>query len=77
MEPGDEELSTLLDEGGELLPLLTHAEARVLHNVAHLLALGDGPAAIAAYELELRLERRLKVMFPEQNVRVKTAYYDG
>ncbi|MFF8980195.1 hypothetical protein ACF08A_25710 [Streptomyces cellulosae] len=77
MEPGDEELSTLMDEGGELLPLLTRGEARVLHNVAHILALGDGPTAVAAYELEIRLERRLRVMFPGQDVRMKTAYYDS
>ncbi|MER8009637.1 hypothetical protein [Streptomyces sp. NPDC094149] len=76
MEPGDEELSQLLDEPGELLPLLTLGEARALHYVAHLLGLGDAAAADAAHEMETRLERRLKVMFPEQDIHLKTAYYD-
>ncbi|MFJ9359376.1 hypothetical protein [Streptomyces mirabilis] len=48
MEPGDEELSALLDEGGELQPLLTLGEARALLYVAHLLGLGDAAAAEAA-----------------------------
>jgi hypothetical protein len=76
VEPGDEELSELLDEPGELLPLLTLGEARALHYVAHLLGLGDAAAAVAAQEMEMRLERRLMVMFPGQDVRLKTAYYD-
>lgn len=76
MEPGDEELSKLLDEGGELLPLLTFGEARALHYVAHLLGLGDAAAADAARDMETRLERRLKVMFPGQDILLKTACYD-
>jgi hypothetical protein len=76
MEPGDEELSQLLDEPGELLPLLTLGEARALHYVAHLLGLGDAAAADAAREMEIRLERRLKVMFPGQDIQLNTAYYD-
>lgn len=76
MEPGDEELSQLLDEPGELLPLLTIGEARALHYVAHLLGLGDAAAADAAREMEMRLERRLRVLLPDQDVRLKTAYYD-
>lgn len=76
MEPGDEELSHLLDEPGELLPLLTVGEARALHYVAHLLGLGDDAAADAAREMEIRLERRLKVMFPEQDIHLSTVRYD-
>ncbi|MEU3527531.1 hypothetical protein AB0E62_27295 [Streptomyces sp. NPDC038707] len=76
MEPVDEELSKLLDEGGDLMPLLTFGEARALHYVAHLLGLGDAVAADAARELETRLERRLKVMFPGQDILLKAAYYD-
>ncbi|MGV9707482.1 hypothetical protein [Streptomyces sp. NPDC003483] len=76
MEPGDEELSTLMDEPGELLPLLTFGEARSLMYVAHLLGLGDAAAAGAAREMELRLERRLKVMFPGQDILLKTVHYD-
>lgn len=76
MEPGDEELSTLMDEPGELLPLLTFGEARSLMYVSHLLGLGDGAAADAAREMELRLERRLKGMFPGQDVLLKTVRYD-
>ncbi|MET7725970.1 hypothetical protein [Streptomyces mirabilis] len=55
MEPGDEELSALLNEGVELLPLLTLGEARALLYVAHLLGLGDAAAADAAREMETRL----------------------
>ncbi|MFC7906442.1 hypothetical protein [Streptomyces nigra] len=76
MEPGDEELSQLLDEPGELLPLLTLGEARSLAYVAHLLGSGDAAAAMAAQELEMRLERRLMVMFPGQATRLKTALYN-
>lgn len=76
MEPGDEELSALLDEPGELLPLLTVGEARALHYVAHLLGSGDAAGAEAAREMEMRLERRLGVMFPGQGLRLKTAYYN-
>ncbi|MFI1728207.1 hypothetical protein ACH40E_02995 [Streptomyces acidicola] len=76
MEPVDEELSALLDEPGELLPLLTLGEARALLFVAHLLGLGDAAASDAARDMELRLERRLKVMFPGQDIRLKTASYD-
>jgi hypothetical protein len=76
MEPGDEELSRLLDESGELLPLLTLGEARAMHYVAHLLGLGDAAAADAAREMEVRLERRLKVMFPEQDILLESVRYD-
>jgi hypothetical protein len=76
MEPGDEELSQLLDEPGEMLPLLTFGEARALHYVAHLLGSGDAAGADAAREMETRLERRLKVMFPGQDILLKTAYYN-
>ncbi|PBC92438.1 hypothetical protein BX281_0089 [Streptomyces sp. Ag82_O1-15] len=48
VEPGDEEPSALLNEGSELLPLLTLGEARALLYVAHLLGLGDAAAADAA-----------------------------
>ncbi|MBL3671668.1 hypothetical protein JL475_38635 [Streptomyces sp. M2CJ-2] len=57
--------SALLDKPGELPPLLTLGEARALLYVAHLLGLGDAAAADAAGEMEIRLEHRLKVMFPE------------
>ncbi|WP_143658708.1 hypothetical protein [Streptomyces sp. IMTB 2501] len=76
MEPGDEELSALLDEPGDLLPLLTFGEARALHYVAHLLGLGDASGADAAREMEMRLERRLKVMFPGQDILLKSVQYD-
>jgi hypothetical protein len=76
MEPGDEELSQLLDAPGELLPLLTLGEARALLFVAHLLGLGDAAAADAAREMEARLERRLKVMFPGQDILLQTVAYD-
>ena len=76
MEPGDEELSQLLDEPGELLPLLTFGEARALHYVAHLLGLGDAAAADAAREMEIRLERRMKVTFPGQDILLKSVRYD-
>ncbi|MGW1171973.1 hypothetical protein [Streptomyces sp. NPDC002550] len=76
MEPGDEELSQLLDEPSELLPLLTVGEARALHYVAHLLGSGDAAAADAAREMECRLERRLKVMLPGQDILLKTALYN-
>lgn len=76
MEPGDEELSQLLDEPGELLPLLTVGEARALHYVAHLLGLGDAAGADAAREMEMRLERRLKVLLPDQRVHLETVRYD-
>ncbi|WP_181647929.1 hypothetical protein [Streptomyces sp. WAC00263] len=55
MEPAVEEPSALLDEGGELLPLLTLGEARALLYVAHLLGVGDAAAAEAAREMETRL----------------------
>lgn len=76
MEPGDEELSALLDEGGELLPLLTLGEGRVMHYAAHLLGSGDAAGADAAREMEMRLERRLSLLFPGQDVRLKTAFYN-
>jgi hypothetical protein len=76
MEPGDEELSQLLDEPGELLPLLTFGEARALHYVAHLLGSGDAAAADAARDMEARLERRLKVMFPAQDILLKSVQYN-
>ncbi|MBW8705354.1 hypothetical protein MBT84_37710 [Streptomyces sp. MBT84] len=76
MEPGDEELSQLLDEPGKPQPLLTLGEARALHYVAHLLGLGGAAAADAARELELRLERRLKVMFPDQDILLRSVRYD-
>ncbi|MGW2550663.1 hypothetical protein [Streptomyces sp. NPDC001635] len=76
METGDEELSQLLDEPGELKPLLTFGEARALHYVAHLLGLGDAAGADAAREMEVRLERRLKVMFPDQDILLKSVRYD-
>ncbi|MFJ1650074.1 hypothetical protein ACIOC2_01400 [Streptomyces sp. NPDC088337] len=76
MEPGDEELSALLDEQGELLPLLTFGEARALLYVAHLLGLGDASGAEAARDLEMRLSRRLQVMFPEQDILLKSVSYD-
>ncbi|WP_406369740.1 hypothetical protein OG788_07950 [Streptomyces sp. NBC_00647] len=75
MEPGGEELSNLLDEPGELLPLLTVGEARALHYVAHLLGLGDAAGADAAREMETRLERRLKVMFPGQDILLSSVSY--
>ncbi|WP_326790542.1 hypothetical protein [Streptomyces sp. NBC_00151] len=76
MEPGDEELSNLLDEPGELLPLLTLGEARALRYLAHLLGLGDAAAADADREMETRLERRLKVMLPGQDTLLKSVRYD-
>jgi hypothetical protein len=75
MEPGDEELSALMDEPGELLPVLTLGEARSLLYVAHLLGLGDAAGSDAAREIEMRLERRLKVMFPEQDILLQTVSY--
>ncbi|MFD4968928.1 hypothetical protein [Streptomyces sp. NPDC058424] len=76
MEPGDEELSALLDEQGELLPLLTFGEARALLFVAHLLGLGDAAGAEAARDMEARLSRRLQVMFPGQDILLKSVSYD-
>ncbi|MEU8968117.1 hypothetical protein AB0D11_02380 [Streptomyces monashensis] len=76
MEPGDEELSQLLDEPGDLLPLLTFGEARALLHVAHLLGSGDAEAAEAAQEMETRLGRRLRVMFPDRDIRLKSVQYD-
>ncbi|MFI0233128.1 hypothetical protein [Streptomyces sp. NPDC017086] len=75
MEPGDEELSKLLDEAGELLPLLTFGEARALLHVAHLLGLGDAEAADAAREMEARLTCRLRVMFPGRDVLLQSVPY--
>ncbi|MFF4834073.1 hypothetical protein [Streptomyces sp. NPDC001315] len=76
MEPVDEELSELLDERGDLLPLLTFGEARALLFVAHLLGSGDAAASDAARDMETRLERRLKVMFPGQDILLKSVSYD-
>ncbi|MFJ8192800.1 hypothetical protein ACIQ8D_24015 [Streptomyces sp. NPDC096094] len=70
------ELSKLLDESGEMLRLLTLGEARILLYAAHIAGIGDSPAAEAAREVETRLERRLTVMFPGQDIRLKTVYYD-
>ncbi|MFF9118230.1 hypothetical protein ACF09Y_21970 [Streptomyces massasporeus] len=70
------ELSALLDEPGDLLSLLTLGEARILMHAAHVAGIAESPAAEAAQELEKRLERRLTVMFPEQDLRLKTVYYD-
>lgn len=64
MEPGDEELSRLLDEPGELQRLLTLGGARAVHYVVRLLGLGDASRAGAAREMEAQLERWLRVMFP-------------
>lgn len=68
MEDIDIEISAVLDQGGELKPLLTHGEARAVRYALHMLGLGDGPGAQAARDLELRLERRLEVMFPGEPV---------
>jgi hypothetical protein len=76
MEPGDEELSALMDEPGELLALATLGEGRTLLRIAHLLGLGDAEGAEAAREMEMRLERRLSVMFPGQELRLKSVRYD-
>lgn len=70
------ELSALLDEPGEMLPLITLGEARVLHHAAHIAGISESPAGEAALELEARLERRLGVMFPDQDIRLSTVYYD-
>ena len=56
--------------------VLTLGEARALHHVVHLLGLGDAAAADAAREVELRPERRLKVMFPDQGILLKSVRYD-
>ncbi|WP_220295172.1 hypothetical protein [Streptomyces sp. MBT84] len=64
------------DEPGELQPLLTFGEVRALHYVAHLLGLRDAAAADAAREMEVRLERRLNVMSPNQNILLKSVRYD-
>lgn len=71
------ELSKLLDEPGDLLALLTLGEARVLHHAAHVAGISESPAGEAARELEVRLERRLAVMYPEQDIRLQTVYYDS
>jgi hypothetical protein len=71
------ELSALMDEPGELLPLLTLGEGRTTLRVAHLLGLGDAEGADAAREMEMRLERRLTVMFPGQDIRLKSVSYDS
>lgn len=70
------ELSKLLDEPGNLLALLTLGEARILLHAAHVAGISESPAGEAAQELETRLERRLTLMFPEQDIRLKTVYYD-
>jgi hypothetical protein len=56
--------------------VLTLGEARAPHHVVHLLGLGDAAVADAARELELRPERRLKVMFPDQGIPLKSVRYD-
>ncbi|MET9043625.1 MULTISPECIES: hypothetical protein [unclassified Streptomyces] len=56
--------------------MLTLGEARAPHHVVHLLGLGDAAVADAARELELRPERRLKVMFPDQGILLKSVRYD-
>ncbi|MFJ8613595.1 hypothetical protein ACIRH0_41445 [Streptomyces sp. NPDC093675] len=76
MGPGDEELSRLLDEPGELQRLLTLGGARAVHYVVHLLGLGDAFGAGAAREAEAQLERWLKVMFPDQDILLKSVRYD-
>jgi len=62
-------------EGG-LLRGADAREGRALHHVVHLLGLGDAAAADAAREVELRPERRLKVMFPDQGILLKSVRYD-
>ncbi|MFJ8723100.1 hypothetical protein [Streptomyces sp. NPDC093269] len=56
--------------------MLTLGEGRALHHVVHLLGLGDAAAADAAREVELRPERRLKVMFPDRGILLKSVRYD-
>lgn len=70
------ELSALLDEPGDLLALATLSEARILLHAVHVAGISESPAGEAAQELEARLERRLAAMFPEQDLRLKTVYYD-
>lgn len=64
----DEILSKYLDTGGDLLPLLTRDEARVVRFSLWMLGQGDGPGAEAAREMADRLDRRLRVMFPGESV---------
>ena len=68
MEEIDVSLSAELDRPGDLRPLLTHGEARAARYALHLLGQGDGPGSQAARDLEVRLERRLEVMFPGEEI---------
>ncbi|MGW4560103.1 hypothetical protein ACWEOV_41810 [Streptomyces sp. NPDC004365] len=76
MGPGDEELSRLLDEPGELQRLLTLGGARAVQYVVRLLGLGDACRAGAAREMEVQLERWLNVMFPDQDILLNSVRYD-
>ncbi|WP_306317273.1 MULTISPECIES: hypothetical protein [unclassified Streptomyces] len=68
MEEIDVRLSSELDRGGDLTPLLTFAEARVARFALHMLSQGDGPGATAARDLVARLDRRFEVQFPGESV---------
>lgn len=68
VEEIDVRLSAELDRGGELCPLLTRGEARAVRFALHLFGQGDGPGSQAAYEMVTRLDRRLEVMFPDEDI---------
>ncbi|MFE7233952.1 hypothetical protein ACFVAF_25445 [Streptomyces sp. NPDC057596] len=68
MEDIDVTLSAELDRPGELRPMLTQGEARAARYALHLFGQGDGPGSQAARDLEVRLERRLEVMFPGEGI---------
>ncbi|MGW5426848.1 hypothetical protein ACWET9_06425 [Streptomyces sp. NPDC004059] len=68
MEEIDAALSAELDRPSELRPLLTQGEARAARYALHLFGQGDGPGSQAARDLEVRLERRLDVMFPGEAI---------
>ncbi|WP_392750601.1 hypothetical protein [Streptomyces sp. LN590] len=68
MEEIDVRLSVEMDRGGELRPLLTLGEARAARFALHLLSQGDGPGSMAAYDMVARLDRRLDVMFPGEDI---------
>ncbi|WP_420032282.1 hypothetical protein ACN2WE_05310 [Streptomyces sp. cg28] len=66
----DGPLSEQLDQGGELLPLLTPGEARAARYAMWLFGQGDGPGSEAARELAGRLDRRLRLAFPDVSTEV-------